>query len=65
MSEKSPNLVLKYAAFGFLACLVGAFISQQLGYNDGGLQAYLGAAIAGVVGGGVGGKIRQRQSKTS
>ena len=65
MSGKSPNLVLKYAIFGFLGCLVGIFISQQLGYNDGGLQAYLGAAIAGVVGGGMGGKIRQRKGKTS
>ena len=65
MPDKSPNLILKYAIFGFLACLVGAFISQQLGYNDGGIQAYLGAAIAGVVGGGVGGKIRQRRGKTN
>jgi len=65
MPEESPNLVLKYAIFGFLACLGGAYISQYLGYNNGSLQTYLGAAIAGIVGGGVGGKIRQRKGKTS
>jgi len=65
MSESSPNLVLKYSILGFLACLVGAYISQQLGYNDGSLQAYLGYAIAGAVGGAVGGKIRQSKGKTS
>ncbi len=65
MSDKTPNLMLKYAIFGFLACLVGAFISQQLGYNDGSLQAYLGAGIAGLVGGAVGGKIRQGKGKIS
>jgi len=64
-TEKSPNLVLKYAIYGTIACIVGAFISQQLGYNDGGIQAYLSAAIAGCVGGAVGGNIRKKKGKNS
>jgi hypothetical protein len=65
MSEKSTSLVLKYAVIGFFACLLGAFISQKFGYNDGSLQAYMIAGIAGIVGGAVGGKLRQRKGKTS
>ena len=58
-------MVLKYAIIGALACLIGAFISQSLGYNDGSLQAYLSAAIAGLVGGSVGGYLRKKKGKTS
>jgi len=47
-------MILKYAVLGTLACLIGAFISQTLGYNDGSLQAYIYAGIAGLVGGSVG-----------
>jgi len=65
LSEKSPNLILKYAIFGFIAGLGGAFISQYFGYNDGNLQAYLFAAIAGCIGGAVGGNIRKKKGKVT
>ena len=65
MPEKSPNLILKYAIFGLIACIAGVFISQYLGYNDGSMQSYLSGAAAGAVGGAIGGLIRQRMGKTS
>jgi H+/Cl- antiporter ClcA len=65
MTEKSPNLVFKYAIFGSIAGLCGAFISQYLGYNDGNLAAYLSAAFAGCVGGAIGGNIRKKKGKTN
>ncbi len=65
MPEKSTNLIMKYAVVGLFACLLGAFISQTLGYNDGSLQAYMLAGISGLIGGAVGGKLRQRKGKTS
>jgi hypothetical protein len=65
MSEKPPNLILKYALFGFVCGLGGALISQYMGYNDGGVQAYLTIAVAGCIGGAIGGMIRQRKGKTS
>ena len=58
-------MILKYAIIGVLCCLIGAYISQTLGYNDGSLQTYLSAAIAGLVGGGVGGYLRKKKGKTS
>lgn len=65
MSEKSPNLAIKYAIIGFFAGLIGAFISQQLGYIDGDLADYLPYAGGATVGGAIGGMIRKRQGKTS
>ncbi len=58
-------MILKYAIFGFIGCLIGAFISQSLGYNDGSLQVYLSAGIAGCIGGAAGGYIRKKKDKTS
>ena len=58
-------MIIKYAIIGALACLIGAFISQTLGYNDGSIQVYISAAIAGLVGGGVGGYLRKKKGKTS
>lgn len=65
MTEKTPNLMMKYAIYGVIGGLVGVYISHYLGYNDGDMQAYLSGAIVCAVGGGVGGLIRQKQGKTS
>ena len=58
-------MILKYAIFGTIGCLIGAYISQRLGYNDGSLQVYVSAAIAGCIGGAVGGYIRNKKGKTN
>jgi len=63
MSEKSHNLPLKYAVIGFFGCLIGVYISQTLGYNDGSLQAYMTGGVAGLIGGAVGGLARQRKGE--
>ncbi len=65
MSENQPNLMLKYAIFGVTGCLVGVFISHNLGYNDGSMPAYLSGAAAGAIGGAIGGLIRKRKEKSS
>ncbi len=65
MTENSPNLMLKYALFGLVGCLVGVFISQYMGYNDGGMYTYLTGAAAGAVGGAIGGLMRKNKGKTS
>lgn len=58
-------MILKYAIFGIIGCLIGAYISQTLGYNDGSLQVYVSAAITGCIGGAIGGYIRNKKGKTS
>lgn len=61
MQKEKSNLMFKYAALAFCGGLIGAFISNQLGYNDGSLQAYLTAALAASIGGSMGGLILQRK----
>ncbi len=56
------NLMIKYAVLAFFGGLVGAFISNKLGYNDGSLQVYLTSALAASIGGSVAGLIRQRKN---
>lgn len=53
--------MLKYAAFAFLGGLIGAFVSMQLGYNDGSLQIYLISALAASIGGSITGLIREKK----
>ncbi|MCF6224972.1 MAG: hypothetical protein L3J22_01535 [Xanthomonadales bacterium] len=65
MSKDSPNLALKYAVIGFFAGIAGAFISQQMGYHDGGLNNYFTYAAGAAFGGAIGGMIRKRQGKVS
>ena len=61
MQKEKSNLMFKYALLAFCGGLIGAFISNQLGYNDGSLQVYLIAALAASIGGSIGGLIRQRK----
>lgn len=65
MPKSPPNLALKYAIYGFFGGLIGAFISQKLGYHDGSLHDYFTYAAGATVGGVIGGMIRKRQGKTS
>lgn len=61
MQKENSHLMFKYAALAFCGGLIGAFISNQLGYNDGSLQVYLTSALAASIGGSMGGLIRQRK----
>ena len=61
MQKEKSNLMFKYAALAFCGGLIGAFISNQLGYNDGSLQVYLTSALAASIGGSAGGLLRQRK----
>lgn len=59
------NLMIKYAGLAFFGGLIGAFISNQLGYHDGSLQVYLVSAFAASIGGSIGGLICQRKIQTN
>lgn len=58
------GLPVKYGIFGFFGCIIGMFLSNRLGITDGG-SSYIMVAIAGGIGGAVGGWIRQRKGKNS
>ena len=55
------GLPVKYAILGAIATVLGVFLAGLLGMNMS--MSYLGAAIAGIIGGAVGGYIRQKQGK--
>ncbi|RUM65522.1 MAG: hypothetical protein DSZ05_05885 [Sulfurospirillum sp.] len=55
------NLILKYALIGAVLTPVGVFLAGLIGMNM--AMGYLSAAIAGVVGGAMGGWLRQRAGK--
>ena len=58
------GLPMKYAIIGAVSVVVGVFLFQFLGIYSAGMS-YLNALIAGVIGGAVGGWIRQKQGKHS
>jgi len=52
------GLPIKYAIFGFFGGMIGVFIANIIGFNDGSIS-YISTAIAAGTGGAVGGWIRQ------
>ncbi len=58
------GLPVKYGVIGLFGCPVGMFLANMLGITSGGSN-YLLVAIAGGIGGAVGGWLRQRQGKQS
>jgi hypothetical protein len=58
------GLPVKYGVIGLLGCPVGMFLASMLGITSGG-TSYLMAAIAGGIGGAVGGWLRQRKGMQS
>ncbi|MBW2682323.1 MAG: hypothetical protein JRC69_02015 [Deltaproteobacteria bacterium] len=54
------GLPVKYGVIGFLGCPVGMLLASILGITSGS-TSYMMAAIAGGVGGAVGGWFRQRK----
>ncbi len=57
------GLPVKYAILGAIALVAGVYLSGLLGMNI--AMSYLSAAITGVIGGAVGGYLRQKQGKTN
>lgn len=56
------GLPLKYAIIGAVGAVIGIALAGLLGMNI--ALSYIGAAVAGSVGGGIGGWMRQRKGKT-
>ena len=54
------GLPIKYAIIAFLGGVIGVFIANMTGFNDGSVK-YISTAIAAGAGGAVGGWIRQRK----
>ena len=54
----------KYGLIGFLCCPAGFFLANMLGISSGG-TSYFMAAIAGGIGGAIGGLFRKRKGKKS
>ncbi|MCF6262132.1 MAG: hypothetical protein L3J24_00850 [Xanthomonadales bacterium] len=64
-ADKADKAFRRIRQAGFFAGLAGAFISQQMGYHDGGLNNYFTYAAGATFGGAIGGMIRKRQGKVS
>lgn len=58
------GLPTKYGVVGFFAGIIGAFLSEMLGFTDAGLSTYMTTPIATAIGGAIGGWLRQRSGKT-
>ena len=58
------GLPVKYGVLGFVGCLIGVFLYNMSGLGNGSIN-YIMAAIAGGVGGAVGGWIRRRKGRKS
>ncbi len=58
------GLPVKYGLVACLGCPAGLFLANMLGITNGS-TSYLMAAIAGGIGGAVGGWLRKRQGKHS
>ena len=57
------NLIIKYAIIGAIMAPLGVFLAGLLGMNM--VMGYASAAIAGGIGGAIGGWLRQRKGKTN
>ena len=59
------GLPTKYAIIGLIGGIIGAFISQAMELNDGGISYIIGVPVAGLVGGAIGGWFRKRSGKSN
>lgn len=59
------GLPVKYGIVGFFAGILGAFLSEILGFNSSGFSSFVSMPIAAAIGGAIGGWFRQRRGKKS
>ena len=57
------GLPVKYAVFGLIGGLVGAFLADAVGIIPGGAQ-YLSIAVGGAIGGYFSGRIKENKGKS-
>lgn len=56
---------VKYGIVGFFAGILGAFLSETLGFNSSGFSSYISMPTAAAIGAAIGGWLRQRRGKES